>query len=333
MDLSERTLIEYIREKAAVSSGDLIRGIGDDCSVFADSKSGSWLISTDMLVDGVHFNSKWHPARLLGRKSIAVNLSDIAAMGGIPRYVLIAMSLTAGLSTSWVFQWLDGVFEILREYDCALIGGDTVSAKEMTISVTILGERHPSGILFRNGAAVGDTVYVSSPLGSSAAGLAIMEKISKNNTMDDSRWEPLVQAHLNPVPRVHLGQLLCASGCVSAMQDISDGLATDLGHICKESGVGAVIQERLLPSHPILDEACSVFCLSKPDCMLCGGEDYQLVFTVKKGCEKKLEEYLDAAGGHPVFAVGTIGQGQGVSLIEDKGTSRDITFKGYEHRI
>jgi thiamine-monophosphate kinase len=334
MTLSERNLIEYIRKNAACSSGHgLIRGIGDDCAVFGKPASGSWLVSTDVLVDAVHFNRAWHPPRLLGRKSIAVNLSDIAAMGGIPRFFLLSMSLPSGLSSDWLFQWLEGVTGILAEYDCVLIGGDTVLSKELNISVTVIGEQHPSGILYRTGARVGDTIYVSGPLGLSAAGLEILKNLSKKSHPYDDTWKILVDAHLDPTPQIHLGQTLCKSGYVSAMQDISDGLATDLSHICKESGVGAVIHEDRLPSLPLLDQACEAFALQRLDCILRGGEDYQLVFTVRQGMEKNLEELLRQSGNQAVFPVGTVEKGQGVFLEDKRGGRLEITFQGYEHLV
>ena len=334
MALSERDLIEHIRRNAATSSAaGLIKGIGDDCSVFGKSAQGAWLVSTDMLVDGVHFNREWHPPRLLGRKSIAVNLSDIAAMGGIPRFFLLSVSLPPWLPQEWLFQWLDGVSAILSEYDCVLIGGDTVTGKELNISVTVLGEQHPAGVVYRTGAGVGDTVYVSGPLGSSAAGLEILKRTGGDGLSRYTAWEVLVNAHLDPIPQVRLGQVLCASGCVSAMQDVSDGLATDLSHICKESGVGAVIREQGLPHLAMLDEVCEALQLRKADCILRGGEDYQLVFCVSRGKEKDLEEYVKKAGDFIVYPVGTIEKGRGVSLEEGLGGCRDITFQGYEHLV
>jgi thiamine-monophosphate kinase len=334
MILSERNLIEHIRKNAASTSiHGLIKGIGDDCAVLGIPTSGSWIVSTDMLVDGVHFNRKWHPPRLLGRKTIAVNLSDIAAMGGIPRFILLAMSLPSGLSPDWLSQWLDGVSAILAEYGCALIGGDTVLGKEFTLSVTVIGEKHPSGIIYRNGARVGDTVYVSAPLGSSAGGLAILEKTDGDMGHIDNTWKVLINAHLDPTPQIQLGQSLCASGCVTAMQDISDGLATDLSHICKESGVGAAIHELSLPHLPVLDEVCTTFGLQKLDCILRGGEDYHLVFTVRQGKGKDLQDYLRQSGKHAVYPVGTIEKGQGVFLEDTSGGRREITFQGYEHLV
>jgi len=309
----------------------LVKGIGDDCSVFGNSASGSWLVSTDMLVEHVHFERNLHPAKLLGRKSIAVNLSDIAAMGGIPRFALIAISIPADLSSKWLFSWFDGAHEILREHDCCLIGGDTVGGKEMNISVTIIGEQHPSGILYRKGAEVDDTVYVSAPLGFSAAGLALLLHSMRSGKSIDQKWNPLINAHLDPHPRIELGQVLCASGYVSAMQDISDGLATDLGHICKESKVGAVIYERLLPGGSVLEEASLALGISPIDCMLCGGEDYQLVFTVRKDFVDKFENYLEEQGTFDIVALGQIVEEQGIILEEEGGRRREISFQGYEH--
>jgi thiamine-monophosphate kinase len=335
MILSERNLIEYIRKKSALSSfHGLIKGIGDDCAVLGKPATGSWLVSTDMLVDGVHFNRNWHPPRLLGRKTIAVNLSDIAAMGGIPRFFLLAVSLPSGLSPDWLFQWLEGVSEILAEYDCALIGGDTVQGNELNITVTVIGEQHPAGVIYRTGAKVGDTVYVSGHLGSSAAGLSILKKTAGNQELIENAWKILIDAQLNPTPQIQLGQSLCASGCVTAMQDISDGLATDLSHICIESGVGAALHEHRLPYLPILDQVCKNLKLHKLDCLLRGGEDYQLVFTVRQGSEENLEDSLRQSGRHVVYPVGKIEKGQGVFLeATSDGRRREITFQGYEHLI
>ncbi len=331
MQLSERNLIQYIREKAGSSCHGLVKGIGDDCSVFGKTESTSWLVSTDMLVDGVHFTKERHPAKLLGRKSIAVNLSDIAAMGGIPRYALVSMSLPEGLSSEWLYEWIDGVIEILSEYDCCLIGGDTVKGKEINISVTVLGEQHPSGCLYRDGAGVDDIVYVSTPLGYSTIGLEILKKFDLKSI--HKKWDPFIQAHLDPPPQIQLGQIICKSGCATAMQDISDGLATDLGHICKESGVGAVLYESLFPKDLVFDEACLAFGLQKFDCLLSGGEDYQLVFTVKSGCEKKLEEHVLQAGDFSIVPIGKIVKDRGVFLVGEDGTNHEVTFHGYEHLI
>jgi thiamine-monophosphate kinase len=331
MAFSERKIIEQIRNMTAGSPvTGLIKGIGDDCSVFGGSPSGTWLISTDMLVDGIHFNRKWHPPRLLGRKSIAVNLSDIAAMGGIPRFVLIAMSLPGDVTSPWLCQWLEGVSEILAEYNCTLIGGDTVTGRELNISVTVLGEQHPAGSVYRSGAKEGDTVWVSGPLGSSMAGLAILTSCEMAGRGPETGWQELVDSHLNPVPQIEFGQALCASRYVTAMQDISDGVATDLSHICRESGVSALIDEDRLPSLLVLDAACQALQLQKLDCILRGGEDYQLVFTIGKGREKAFEALLQEQG-RSAFPIGVIEKGEGLFLRNRDGRREEITYQGYEH--
>jgi thiamine-monophosphate kinase len=331
--LSERALIRLIKETSVSAAPDLIQGIGDDCAVFGTIDAGQWLITTDTLVDQVHFDRHWHPPELLGRKSIAVNLSDIAAMGGVPRFVLLSLCLPSTLASEWLQRWLSGVAAILAEQGCVLIGGDTVRGRELVISVTVIGQAGGGKILYRTGASPGDTVYVSGPLGSAAAGLALFQK-AKEEVMDSGQWpqwQDLLDAHLNPTPQIELGQQLGLSGCVSAMQDISDGLATDLAHICQESGVGSVLYAEKLPALPSLDSAATFIAQENLDLMVKGGEDYQLLFTVRPGREKELEASLMNSLRHQIYPVGIITEGQGVILEKTDGSRCDITFQGYEH--
>jgi len=331
--LSERALIRLIREASAAVAPGLVQGIGDDCAVFGNSGEGQWLISTDTLVDGVHFDCHWHPPALLGRKSIAVNLSDIAAMGGCPRFVLLSLCLPPALDADWLQQWFSGVSAILTEYGCVLIGGDTVRSKELMISVTVIGEPGSGGILYRSGASPGDIVYVSGPLGSAAAGLALFQK-AKQEQIDlgqQLQWRGLLDSHLNPFPQVKLGQELASTGCVTAMQDISDGLATDLAHICQESGTGSILHLESLPSLPVLDAAAKFLGKEKLDLLLKGGEDYQLVFTVRPEREEELKVKMASFLDQQIFPVGIITEGQGVILEQKDGSRTDISFQGYEH--
>ncbi len=331
-DLTERTLIDKIREKAGGGKKDLILGIGDDCAIFGHQYKGPWLISTDMLVDATHFDRNWHTPHLLGRKCIAVNLSDIAAMGGIPRFLLISISLPEYISSQWVTEWFRGVLEISEQYNCHIIGGDTVSGTELTISVTVLGSQLPEGPIVRSGANVGDRIYVSGNLGSAAIGLELFLKQKRKEIKElNPLWQEALTAHLNPVPQIELGKNLCKSGCVSAMLDISDGLATDLSHICRESKVGALVEQRKLPSAKVLDDICSELSLSKLDALLRGGEDYQLVFTVKKESLQMFETIIENKNLH-VTAIGEIDNGHGVILQSLDGTTQDISYQGYEHR-
>ncbi len=329
--ISEREWIELIRTTIPGSASGLIKSIGDDCAVFGNAGGEQWLISADSLVEGVHFDRNWHPAELLGRKSMAVNLSDIAAMGGQPRFVLLSLCLPPSLPKNWLRSWLAGATALLAEYDCLLIGGDTVRSGELVISVTVLGNPTGHGPLYRCGAQVGDTVFVSGPLGSAAAGLALLQRGHTEGREMEARWRELLDAHLDPVPQIALGQALAATGWVSAMQDISDGLATDLAHICRESGVAGRLFAEKLPGSPLLDEAALILGQDKADLQLKGGEDYQLVLTVRAGQESALQTQIMTSLSLPLFPVGVIVAGQGLSVQRQDGTLSDISFQGYEH--
>lgn len=325
---SERRLIEKIRQASLRKSNGLQKAIGDDCCEV--TAPGSFLITTDTLVDSVHFDVDFHPPHLLGRKSIAVNLSDIAAMGGKPRFALLSLCLPDSLEWNWISDWLDGALEILQEYDCVLIGGDTVKGSELVLTVTVLGEPVGTGAVYRDGAGEGDTVWVSGPLGSAGGGLALLtHNKTQPDSLDLSRWDVLLNEHLNPVPQVELGVELAQSGLLTAMQDISDGLATDLAHLCKASEVSAIIYDENLPFLPELSTATEVLGLISEDLILRSGEDYQLVFTVRKGKEEELMHLMEK-NKRELFRIGEIRSGAGVFLQKDGGTE-EISFQGYEH--
>ncbi len=330
-NLSEYDIIQLVQKQARGQGPNLEKGIGDDCAVFSSGKHESWLITTDILVDSIHFDKSFHPPQLLGRKCVAVSFSDIAAMGGEPRFVLLAISVPAHISSSWLTSFLEGVTEIVEEHDCLLIGGDTVQSKELTITITVLGNSGPGEILFRSGACEHDTVYVSGFLGDSGAGLKLLQNYLTDHK--SNRWSELIQAHLNPTPQVSLGKLLAQSGCVTSMQDISDGLATDLSHICKESGVSALLTESLLPKNPLMLQAADHLKLNSIDLQLFSGEDYQLVFTVQHGRENELESMINMNSSQSISAVGKIQKGSGVYLQQEKGKRVEVTFKGYEHTM
>jgi thiamine-monophosphate kinase len=337
--LSELALIRLIREASAATAPGLIQGIGDDCAVFGgygDSHAGQWLITTDTLVDLVHFDRHWHLPELLGRKSIAVNLSDIAAMGGTPRFVLLSLCLPPALDSQWLQRWFSGAQAIMAEHGCVLIGGDTVAGRDLVISVTVIGEAGGRQIVYRSGARPGDIIYVSGSLGSAAAGLALLQKAKEQGTSPEEwkqwpQWQALLEAHLNPTPQVKLGQHLALSGCVSSMQDISDGLATDLAHICQESGTGSLVYADRLPALAALDSAADFVVRERLDLLLKGGEDYQLLFTVRPSQVHELEAGLFTSGIHQISPVGIITEGQGVTLERNDGSRSDISFQGYEH--
>lgn len=322
----ERELIARIRQ-AAGHSPDMVIGIGDDCAVYKTAQDRVNLVTTDTMVEGVHFALAWHPAAELGRKAASVNISDIAAMGGQPRFALLSLALTPTLDSQWLAEFMAGFFAVLAEYEVMLIGGDTVrGGAENVISVTVLGEMAEAELLTRKGARPGDVVLVSGFLGEAAAGL----HLCRLGLERDLLWQPLIAAHLDPVPQVALGRTLAASGLVHAMQDISDGLATDLAHICTESGVGAVVTAEDIPLSPLLRQAAKTCAQSALDWALAGGEDYQLLFTADERQVVELRSLVREKVGRELFAVGRIVEGRGV-FLKEAGQSREISYQGYEH--
>lgn len=322
--MAERNLIDTIRTRQQVTSTNLIKGIGDDCAVIQCGHSDNKVISTDMLVENIHFDLSFHPPYLLGRKSVAVNLSDVAAMGGTPEFILLSMALPSKIEERWIVQYIDGVVDICNQFGCQLIGGDTVTGAECSFSVTVIG-RGPGQPVYRSGAKAGQDIYVSGELGSSGLGLELL-KLSKTG----ENHEQFVNAHLNPLPMVGLGMQLGKSGVAAAMLDVSDGIATDLAHICKESRVGAEVEETTLPANPFFKQLCQKVNRDPLQLMLGGGEDYQLLFTaeqISRELIQKIEQDIDI----PLTRIGKVTRGQGVYLIEASGNRKEISFQGYEH--
>lgn len=329
---SELELIDLFAEKAgSIDKSAVLKGIGDDCAIFRGIDEGCWLITTDILVEDTHFSRAWHPPHLLGRKSIAVNLSDIAAMGGKPRFALMSIALSDDLDKEWIDKWSEGVQEILSEHKCALIGGDTARGSQLVINIVILGVAPDDQIVLRNAAAPGENIYVSGPLGSAAAGLEICRQPALFKNFEKQALQPLLDSHLNPEARVELGVLLGSSGLVGAMQDLSDGIATDLAHICDQSKVGAEIYGERLPGEDILEQVCLELQMDATYLKISGGEDYELLFTVRQGKDEELLNFLGDHGIKDIHRVGRIVKGKGVRLLTEHAPV-DVAFQGYQHR-
>jgi thiamine-monophosphate kinase len=326
---TERQIIDFIQNLlGSPADSHVIKGIGDDCAVLRKDNQSYFLVTTDTLVSGVHFDLAWHPPFLLGRKAAAVNLSDIAAMGGQPLFALLSLTFP-GSAPAWLEEFLAGFHEMLQQYDTVLVGGDTVkSPNDLSMTVTIIGEATEDTICYRSGAIKGDLVFVSGSLGDAAAGLALCQ----SGIYDDGtgQWQQLFKAHLDPQPQVQLGRILAESCLVHAMMDISDGLATDLAHICRESRTGAEIFQEDIPVSEELLAAAGNLAVPVFDLILKGGEDYQLLFTAAPRHEHKLRKLVASQSGREIYAIGRIIEGQGVYLC-NAGDRREITFQGYDH--
>lgn len=338
--MHERQIIKRIQSRLKATSpvGQVICGIGDDCAVFP-SNGQDWLISTDTLVENKHFDLRWHPPYDLACKVMAVNISDIAAMGASPLYATISLTFTKQLTDSWFESFIDGIIDMHAKYKIALIGGDTVSGEKVSFTVTIIGQAQHQ-ILYRNGAQRGDSIYVGGALGSAGGGLYLFKKdytspvaaraTSPHVERRNVRYSNLIKSHLHPTPQVALGEALAATGYVTAMQDISDGLATDLAHIAEQSGLQAVIFEEKIPVLPELRTLAKEYDLSLSELALSSGDDYLLLFTVKNGGEQEVENVAQQVQ-CPIYKIGHCTIGEGVQLIDSVGHARPIAFGGYEH--
>lgn len=329
--MNERQIIQTIADLTVSEARGLVQGIGDDCAVIRKDDRLVWLLTLDTLIDSVHFDCSWHPPEKLGRKAVSVNVSDIAAMGGRPLFVLLSLGLPKGFDKTWFTDFSRGMAQACEEYGCCVIGGDTVCSPEgINLSLTVIGEADQEAVVYRHGAVVGDTVWVSGQLGYAAAGLALFKK----GVPPLPQHQVLLEAHLNPRAQAVLGSKLGTSGLVHAMQDLSDGLATDLAHLCTASRVGATVQNDALPGRAVLTALAASTELDPQELMLSGGEDYQLLFTARPEHSGRLQE-IAAHCGQAITAIGTITKERGVRLSTSaaSGGRREtpISYAGYDH--
>lgn len=277
--MSEFEFIKQIRDKVGESvSKNLVLGIGDDAAVISPQTNKEMLFTVDLLMEDIDFKLEYAPPFMLGHKSLAVSLSDIAAMGGTPEYSLLTLAITNKKSEEFWEQFFEGYFNLAGQYGVTLIGGDISSSPtSLTIDSFVIGNCDRGKSIKRSGARAGDNIYVTGKLGASAAGLNLLLN-NKRLSDNDPAIQKAITAHLMPQPKVTDGIELGSSGLVTSMIDISDGLLQDLNHICEDSNVSAIIDS---DSVPIADEVMLIFNDREKalDFALTGGEDYELLFT------------------------------------------------------
>jgi thiamine-monophosphate kinase len=324
--LGEFGLIDQIRARFPQPAAPEL-GIGDDAALLSPTPGCQLLVSTDLLTEGVHFDPGFGPARLLGRKSLAVNLSDIASMGAVPRWFFLSLAIPAGFPLETIEGFLDGLAEQAAEHNCILAGGDTCGSKSgLVISVTIMGEQRPELILKRSGAVLDDEVWVSGTLGDSALGLKLLMEGKRLGQSDDY----LMQRQLDPTPRCALGLKLAEAGLVNAMIDISDGLLADLGHIGEQSGCGAEILLGQLPLSPAFQAYAANQHAFPWQLAVSGGEDYELCFTAPV-CNHGAIQKISKTAGIPLTVIGKVTNSGQVSAILPDGTTFKPSASGYTH--
>jgi len=325
-DIGEFGFIDRIKSETLVRRENVIKGIGDDCSVYRSTRDLVTLFTTDMLIEDIHFQRAVTPPDKLGRKSIAVNLSDIAAMGGSPKEALISIAIPDRVPVEYLDSVYEGMKSMAREFDVNLLGGDTTSSpSHLVINVALVGEAREQEILYRSGAERDDVIFLTGPVGSAAAGLDLL---LENRSF--SGREALLDAHLDPHPHVEAGRIISGQRVAHSLIDVSDGLAGDLGHICAESGVGAVIEEGKMPTTELFRAYCERFKLDPVPLTINVGEDYVLLGTVPEKAESKLEKAL-RAGGCDYFPIGKIVAEPGLRLLARDGSVRAIKPSGWNH--
>jgi len=329
---TERRLIEIIR-RAARRSPAVRVGIGDDCAVLESASGSLVLATTDLLIEDVHFRRRWATPMDIGWKSLAVNVSDIAAMGGRPRWGLIALACPEAVTVEEAEAFYAGVQALAAEHDVVIVGGDTcASPRGWIIDVTLLGEAVRAPLL-RSTARAGDVIAVTGSLGRSAAGLALLEANPAPAGVPGDARADVTAAHLRPRPRTREGLWLGEAGGVTAMIDLSDGLATDLGHLCEESAVGARVDLARIPVDASVREVARALGRDAVHWATGGGEDYELLLTCAPDAFDRLASGLARTTGTTLTAVGEMmPAADGIRYLDACGEAVSVG-PGFEHFV
>ncbi len=310
--MNEREFVDRISGLLPPAPPEVVVPIGDDCAVLRFGETSSWVAASDMLVSGHHFKG-WAAPEDVGYKAVAVNVSDVAAMGGSPRFVLVSGGAPAPETALRLF---DGVMQACEEFGVYPIGGDTTSAGALTVDVAILGELSSPPVL-RSGAKAGDLLAVTGELGASAAGFLVLEG-------GGSGWERLVRRHLRPEPRVEAGRAAAGLG-VGAMMDLSDGLASDVRRVCGSSGVGCRVDLGLLPVAGDTREFVGSLGRDPEELAATGGEDYELLISASRPVLDALARSVEV----PVTVIGEVTAGAEVVFLRAGEPVEDLS--GWDH--
>lgn len=342
-NVGEFGLIERLRKivnipvEDATVADNLRKGISDDTATYVPTPGKLQLVTTDILAEGIHFDLTYTSLRHLGWKTMVASLSDIAAMGGTPRYATIGISIPKKISLEMMDELYEGIAYASRMYSCLVIGGDTTTSfTNLWIVSTIIGEADESHVLYRNGAKPGDYLCVSGHLGASLAGLKILQREKKRfmETGNRGTFKPdfeiyasALEKHLMPKPRFDISKLLTTNVMTHALIDISDGLASEVHHICKESNTGAIVYEHNIPVDAVTQRIAKEFLESPTDYALYGGDEYELLFTITEDEFQKLEHFT-----HDVTIIGRImTKEQGIVLTRESGETDHLVPGGWNH--
>jgi thiamine-monophosphate kinase len=322
LPLPERQLISRLRRAARASvrglqSSRVVAGIGDDCSILRLPAGHEALVTTDFSLEGIHFRREWHPPQSVGHRCLTRGLSDIAAMGGEPIAAFLSLALPSKLSQTWVDGFIAGLRALAKRFGVVLAGGDTASSPAGVLAdIMVLGSIPKGSGILRSNAHPGDRIFVTGALGGSAAVLDLL--YSQSRKLNPS----LFPAHFFPTPRIAVGRILREKRIAASMIDISDGLSTDLSHICEESGVGAQIDEQAVSRATIRKPPATV----NLNFALHGGDDYELLFTTRP--RTRVPRSIT---GVPITEIGEITRRKGMFLVRGDGRRSVLQPSGWQH--
>ena len=322
--MTEDELVAAIRERLRdVAAGRLAVGIGDDAAVWQPSRSNRSVVTTDALVEGVHFTRAGMSAAQIGHRALAANLSDLAAMGARPVLATVALGVPAGTDPAWILACYDGIASLAARTRCAIAGGDLTRAPAVVFAITAIGEVRPSNLKLRAGARPGDVVAVTGPLGASRAGLCAA--VERPELAADPAFAAALRAYRTPEPRLAEGRWLAASRHVRAMMDGSDGLSTDLARLCAASGAGAEVEQ--IPVAPAAQAVAAAAGADAERWALDGGEDFELLVAIERRAFPHLAQRFALRFARPLLRVGSITEGAGVRLAN----GAPIAPLGWDH--
>jgi thiamine-monophosphate kinase len=320
----ENDLIRRIRSSGAGNprrDSAVQLGIGDDAALFSPRRGYETILTCDWFLEGTHFLRDKHPADSLGWKCLARAVSDIAAMGGEPRCFLLSLALPETHAGRWLDEFLSGLRRVARKFECPLAGGDTTRRDEILMNVTVVGEVRSSRALLRSGARPGDIIYVSGRLGEAELGLQRFRSVRRI-----AKGDARLRKHLYPEPRIGLGRWLSHYGMATSMIDLSDGLSTDLLRLCAASGVGARLEASRIPTAN-KSQRIGVKNADALDLALNGGDDYELLFTVRPSKTKRVPR---AFQGVPLTAIGEITRDRKLKLVRVSGHETNLLPGGWD---
>lgn len=330
-DLGEFGLIDHLTSQFVIKQPTTIKGVGDDAAVL-DFKNQQVVITTDLLIEGVHFDLSYMPLKHLGYKAVVVNISDVCAMNATPTQITVSIAISNRFPLEAIEELYGGIKIACEKYDVDLIGGDTTSStKGMLISITALGVLKAEEVVYRSGAKPNDLLVVSGDLGASYLGLQVLERekqvflVNPQSQPDLSNYDYLVERHLKPEARKDIIEILKELGVKpTAMIDISDGLSSEILHICKQSNMGCKLYEDKIPLDQQVISTCEEFNINSTTVALSGGEDYELLFTVA-------QEDFDKIKGNPSMTIiGFMTEAkEGVNLITRANQQIELTAQGW----